>query len=67
MPPLADDTCPVKPVMKAAEYDQSVHNSDVTLNRKNSGGHSTVQSLSSVMLTLEANKNGLTVPPVSKG
>jgi hypothetical protein len=67
MPSLADDTCPVKQVMNTAEYGQSVHNSDVTLNTKNIGGHSTVQSLSSVMLTLEANKNGVSVPPVSKG
>jgi hypothetical protein len=68
MPSLADDTCPVKQVMNAAEYGQSVHNSDVTFNIKDSGGHSTVQqSLSSVMLTLEANKNGVSVPPVSKG
>lgn len=67
MPSLADDTCPVKPAMNAAEYGQSVRNSDVTFNSKNSGGHSTAQSLSSVMLTLEANKNGVSVPPVSKG
>jgi len=68
MPSLADDTCPVRQVMNVAEYGQSVHNSDVTFNIKNSGGHSTVQqSLSSVMLTLEANKNGVSVPPVSKG
>ena len=67
MPSLADDTCPVKPVMNAAEYGQAVHNSDMTFTRKNSSGHSAVQSLSSVMLTLEANKNGVSAPPVSKG
>lgn len=67
MPSLADDTCPVKPAMNAAECGQSVRNSDVTFNSKNSVGHSTVQSLSSVMLTLEANKNGVSVPPISKG
>jgi len=67
MPTLADDTRPVKPAMNAAEYGQSVQNGDVTFNSKSSGGHSTVQSLSSVMLTLEANKNGVSVPPISKG
>ena len=68
MPSLAGDTCQVKPAMNAAECGQSVHNSDVTVNRKNSGGHSTVKSLSSVMLTMEANKNGVSVlPPISKG
>jgi hypothetical protein len=67
MPTLADDTRPVKPAMNTTEYGQLVHNGDVTFNIKNSGGHSTVQSLSSVMLTLEANKNGVSVPPISKG
>jgi hypothetical protein len=67
MPSLVDDTCPVKPAMNAAENGQSVRNGDTTCNSKNSGGHSTVQSLSSVMLQLEANKNGVSVPPVSKG
>jgi len=67
MPTLADDICPVKPAMNAAEYGQSARNGDVTFNSKSSGGHSTVHSLSSVMLTLEANKNGVSMPPVSKG
>ena len=66
MPSLADDTCPVKPAMNAAEYGQSVCSSDMTVTNKNSGGHSTVPSLSSVMLTLQANKNAVSVPPVSK-
>ena len=65
IPSLADDTLPVKPAMNAAEYGQSVCNSDATSIRKNSDGHSTVQSISSVMLTLEANKNGVSVPPIS--
>jgi len=67
IPSLADDTFPVKPAMNAAEYGQSVCNSVVTFIRKNSGGHSTVQSLSSLMLTLEANKNGVSMPPISNG
>lgn len=67
MPTLADDTRPVKPVMNAAEYGQSVQSGDVTFNIKNSGGPSTVQSLSSIMLTLEASKNGVSMPPISKG
>jgi len=67
IPSLADDTCPVKPAINAAEYGRSVRNSDVTFNVKSSGGHSTVQSLSSVMLTLETNKNGVAVPPISNG
>jgi hypothetical protein len=66
MPTLADGTHPVKPAMNLAEYGQSVLNGDVTFNSKNSGGHSTVQSLSSVMPTLEANKNGVSMPPISK-
>ena len=67
MPSLDDDTCQVKTAMNAAENGQSVHNSDATCNIKNSSGHSTVQSVSSVMLTLEANKNGVSMPPISKG
>jgi hypothetical protein len=67
MPTLADDTRLVKPAMNAAEYGQSVHSGDVTFNVKSSGGHSTAQSLSSVTLTSEANKNGVSVPPISKG
>jgi hypothetical protein len=66
MPSLADDTCPLQPVMNAAEHGQSTHKSDVTFNRKNSSGHSMVQSVSSIMLTSEASKNGVSVPPISK-
>jgi hypothetical protein len=65
MPSLADDICEVKPVMKAAEYDHTIDINDETFNKKNSGGQSTVRSLSSVMSTLEANKNGVSVPPIS--
>jgi hypothetical protein len=67
IPPVADDTCQVKPAMNAEDYGHSVHNSDVTFNRKDSGGHNAVKSLSSVMLTLEANNNGVSLPTVSKG
>lgn len=65
MPSLADDICEVKPVMNAAEYDHTIDINDETFNKKNSGGQSTVRSLSSVMSTLEANKNGVSVPPIS--
>jgi hypothetical protein len=67
MPSSADDICQVKPAMNAAEYDRSIHNNDETSNKKNSDGHSTANFLSSVMLTLEANKNGVSVQPMSKG
>jgi hypothetical protein len=66
MPFLADAICQVKPMKNAGQCDHTLHNNDVTCNKKNSDSQSTVKSLSSVMLQLEANKDAVSVPPVSE-